>query len=150
MPLVMGLKKMTLFIRRISGINMSRNDIDRLSDLVGKKLNDLLIVGVRNAGYNNRDIVMEPDLPLTKALMVSIHEFRLLKEEIKIAPILKHLALYPSLERDMSEDVMQLLPDLAGTFMLIVSRLMKAIDPEIKKPDPEIWERVDLVLDLLL
>jgi hypothetical protein len=43
--------------------------VKRLPDLIGQNLNDLLVIGVGNASYNNRDIVMEPDLPLTKGFL---------------------------------------------------------------------------------
>jgi hypothetical protein len=64
--MVMGYTRMKDFMRRSAGIDVDKSDMDRLTDLIGRKLNDLLVIGVRNASYNNRDVVMEPDLPLTK------------------------------------------------------------------------------------
>ena len=64
----------------------------RLNDLIGSKLNDLLVIGVRNASYNDRDIVMEPDLPLTKGFLERRQEFHQFDEEIGVKPILEHLA----------------------------------------------------------
>ena len=60
--MIMGYTRMKEFLRRSTGVDIDKSDMDRL-DLIGKKLNDLLVIGVRNASYNNRDIVMEPDLP---------------------------------------------------------------------------------------
>jgi hypothetical protein len=54
------------FLRRSAGIDIDKSDVKQLNDLIGSKLNDLLVIGARNASYNGRDIVMEPDLPLAK------------------------------------------------------------------------------------
>jgi hypothetical protein len=93
------------FLRRSAGIDIDKSDMKRLNDLIGSKLNDLLVIGVRNAGYNDRDVVMEPDLPLTKGFVERRQEFRQWDEEIGLKPILEHLATYPSLERALSADV---------------------------------------------
>jgi len=136
--------------RKIGNVHVDKNDIKRLTDLVGRKLNDLLVVGVRNASYNGRDIVMEPDLPITKGLQESLRQFRELEEEIELQPILDHLATYPPLERELSEDVVNMLPDLVGTLILVAARLMKTIEPRVVNPDTEMWERVEQAMDLTL
>ena len=64
--MIIGYNRLKEFLRRSAGLDIDKSDMKRLTDLIGKKLNDLLVIGVRNASYNNRDIIMEPDLPLTK------------------------------------------------------------------------------------
>jgi hypothetical protein len=103
--MIMGYTRMKEFLRRSTGVDIDKSDMDRLTNLIGKKLNDLLVIGVRNASYNNRDIVMEPDLPLTKGILDHIRVFRRYEEEIDLKPILDHLATYPPLERTLSLDV---------------------------------------------
>ena len=80
------------FLRRSAGIDIDKSDMKRLNDLIGSKLNDLLVIGVRNASYNDRDIVMEPDLPLTKGFLERRQEFRKFDEAMGLKPILEHLA----------------------------------------------------------
>jgi hypothetical protein len=113
-------------------------------------LNDLLVIGVRNASYNNRDIVMEPDLPLTKGILDHIRVFRRYEEEIDLKPILDHLATYPPLERTLSLDVEAMLPDLVGTLAMLAGQAMKIIDPEVKNPGGDLWDRVLCLMELLL
>ncbi len=150
MSMIVGAKRLELLLRRVAGLNVDKSDLKRLSDLIGQKLNDLLVIGVRNAGYNDRDIVMEPDLPLTKGLLETLRQFREYEEEIELAPILEHLATYPPLERELSEDVQQLLPDLVGALILVAARLVKVIDPHVVNPDPDLWNRVQQAMDLTL
>jgi hypothetical protein len=108
------------------------------------------VIGVRNASYNDRDIVMEPDLPLTKGFLERRQEFRQFDEQIGLKPILEHLATYPPLERALSADVEAMLPELAGTLAMLAGRTMKILDPAVKNPSAILWERVTTVMELLL
>jgi hypothetical protein len=67
--MIIGYNRLKTFLRLSARINIDKSDVKRLPDLIGQNLNDLLVIGVGNASYNNRDIVMEPDLPLTKGFL---------------------------------------------------------------------------------
>jgi len=148
--MVMGHTYLKAFLRRSAGIDIDKSDTDRLSDLVGRKLNDLLVIGVRNASYNNRDVIMEPDLPLTKGILERLQEFRRYEESIELKPILDHLTTYPQLERTLSLDVEAMLPNLAGTIAMIAGRAIKIVDPEVKNPGSDTWDRVLHLMELML
>lgn len=148
--MLMGYTRMKEFLRRSAGIEIDKSDMDRLSDLIGRELNDLLVIGVRNASYNNRDIIMEPDLPLTKGILERRQEFRRYEESIDLKPILEHLATYPPLERTLSLEVEAMLPELVGTLAMIAGRAMKIIDPDVKNPGSELWDRVLHLMELML
>ncbi len=148
--MIVGVHKMEKFFREAASLHVDKNDLKRLSDLIGRKLNDLLIVGVRNAGYNGRDIVMEPDLPLTKGFLESLRQFRAMETQLELQPILEQLATYPPLDLDLSADVEAMLPDLVGALMLIIARTMKTMDPKVTNPDTEMWERVERILNYTL
>jgi Domain of unknown function (DUF1931) len=150
MLMIVGYTRMKEFLRRSTGVEIDKSDMDRLTDLIGKKLNDLLVIGVRNASYNNRDIVMEPDLPLTKGILEHIRVFRRYEEAIDLKPILDHLATYPPLERTLSLDVEAMLPDLVGTLAMLAGQAIKIIDPEVKNPGSDLWDRVLCLMELLL
>ncbi len=150
MQMVVGARRLAELLRRVAGLNVDKSDLERLAELVGQKLNDLLIAGVRNASYNHRDLVMEPDLPLTKGMLQSLQEFRAYAEVIELEPILEHLATYPPLERELSEEVTNLLPDLVGMLILVAARLMKIIDPEVVNPGTAMWERTTAAMNLLV
>jgi hypothetical protein len=148
--MVMGYIRLKEFLRRSAGVDIDKSDVDRLTDLIGRKLNDLLVIGVRNASYNNRDVIMEPDLPLTKGILERLQEFRRYEESIDLKPILDHLATYPPLERTLSLEVEAMLPELVGTLAMLAGQTMKIIDPEVKNPGSELWERVLRLMELLL
>ena len=137
------------FLRRSAAIDIDKNDVKQLNDLIGSKLNDLLVIGVRNASYNDRDVVMEPDLPLTKGFLERRQEFRKFDEWFGLKPILEQLATYPPLERALSADVEAMLPELAGTLAMLAGRTMKVPEPTVRNPDPVMWERVLTLMELL-
>ncbi|TMA93277.1 MAG: DUF1931 family protein [Deltaproteobacteria bacterium] len=148
--MIMGYERLKEFLRRSSGLNIDKSDTKQLTELIGNKLNDLLVIGVRNASYNDRDIVMEPDLPLTKGFLEHMQEFRSYDEQLELKPILDQLATYPPLERSLSADVEAMLPELAGTLAMLAGHAMKILDPDVKNPDDLMWEKVVCLMDLLL
>ncbi len=76
--------------------------------------------------------------------------FRKLESELELQPILDHLAQYPPLEREPSADVLEMLPDIVGTLIVVAARTMKVVDPKVINPDTEMWDRVAQIMDLTL
>lgn len=148
--MVMGYTRLKEFLRRSAGLDIDKSDTERLTDLIGRKLNDLLVIGVRNASYNNRDIIMEPDLPLTKGILEHMQHFRRYEESIDLKPILDHLATYPPLERTLGLEVEAMLPELVATLAMLAGQAMKIIDPDVKNPGSDMWERVLRLMELML
>jgi len=150
MSVIFGANRLRELARRVSEVELDKSDLERLSDFVREKLHDILLAGVRHASYNNRDLIMEPDLPLTKGLQESMQDFRLYEEQVDIEPILDQLATYPLLEREPSQEVIELLPELVGTLIMVTAHLMTVVDPGISNPDDETWARVTETMDLLI
>ncbi len=150
MSTVLGAKKLEELLRDVASLSVDKSDVKRLLDLLSSKLYDLLVVAARNATYNGRDIVMEPDLPITKGLQESIRQFRVLEQQIELQPILDFVASQAPLERPLSEDVEQKLPEIVGALVLVIARLLKVIDPTVKNPNTSHWDRVEEALNLTL
>jgi Domain of unknown function (DUF1931) len=138
------------FLQRSAGIDIDNSDMKRVHNLIGSKLNDLLVIGVRNASFNDRNVVMEPDLPLTKGFLRRRLEFRQSDEPIDLKPILENLATYPPLARALNADVEAMLPELAGMLAMLAGRTVKILDPTVKNPDAILWARVTNLMELLL
>jgi hypothetical protein len=148
--MIMGSNRLEALLHRSAGLNLDKSDVERLTDFMGRKLNDLLVIGVRNASFNNRDIIMEADLPLTKGVREHLDEFQRHEETLNLRPILDQLAAYPPPELSLSQEVEAMLPALMGTLAMLAGRAMKIIDPEVKNPDSDMWERVVHLMDLML
>ena len=147
---VMAVNKFERFFRVAAGLDVDKDDIKRHSDFVSGKLYDLLLIGQVTAKANDRDIIQPNDLPITKGLQESIHQFRKLDEEIDLKPILAQLATWPPLDVTISDETESRLPDVVGGLSLALARTFKIIDPEVKNPQTEHWERAFSVFNLLL
>jgi hypothetical protein len=147
---VMAVNKFERFFRVAAALDVDKDDIKRHSDFVSGKLYDLLLIGQATAKANDRDIVQPNDLPITKGLQESIHQFRKLDEEIDLKPILAQLATWPPLDVTISDETESRLPDVVGGLSLALARTFKIIDPEVKNPQTEHWERAFNIFNLLL
>jgi hypothetical protein len=50
----------------------------------------------------------------------------------------------------LSLEVEAMLPELVGTLAMLAGQAMKIIDPEVKNPGSEMWERVLRLMELML
>ncbi|TQM67114.1 uncharacterized protein DUF1931 [Actinomadura hallensis] len=147
---VMGVSRFERFFRAAAGLDVDKNDLRRYYEFIDAKLYDLLLIGQARAEANGRDIIEPPDLPITKGLQESIHQFRELNEEIEVEPILELLARRPPLDLVVREDTDEKLPEIAGGLSFALAQAFRIMFPERLNPQTEHWERVERIFDLLL
>ncbi|MCO6008169.1 DUF1931 family protein [Actinoallomurus purpureus] len=145
-----GIPKFQRLFRAAASLDVDKDDLKRYDDFVDGKIYDLLLIGQARAKANARDIIQPHDLPVTKGLQESIHEFRKLDEEIELESLLERLAKHPPFELMVADETEAGLPEIAGGLTVALARAFKLIDPKLKNPHTEQWERVARVFDLLL
>ena len=147
---LMGIAKFERFFRLAASLDVDKADLKRYSDFVNGKIYDLLLRGQAAAKANDR-VTIEPfDLPITEGLQERIHEFRRLDEQIELKPILDHLAALPPLDLAYSEETTARFSEIAGGISVALAHTFKIIDPELKNPQTEHWQRAQHIFDLLL
>jgi len=147
---VMGVSRFERFFRAAAGLDVDKQDLKRYNDFVNEKLYDLLIRGQANAKANGRDILQPQDLPITKGLQESVHQFEKLDQEIELKPVLEQLAAQPPLDVALSEETQARLVSIVGGLSLALARSFKIIDPEVPNPQTRHWDRAFQIFDLLL
>ena len=147
---VMSVSRFERFFRLAAGLNVDKADLKRHNEFVNHKIHDLLLRAEAAAKANGRDIVQPFDLPITKGLQESVHAFRRLDQEIELEPILESLTALPPLDLACSVETEARLPEIAGALSLALARTFKIIDPALKNPQSEHWERSFRIFDLLL
>ena len=147
---VMGVAKFERFFRVAAGLDVDKQDLKRYSDFINRKLYDLLLRGEAAAKANGRDIIEPFDLPITKGLQESMYAFRDIDEEIELRPILDRLTHQPPLDLAYGAETEARLPQVAGGLSVALARTFKIIDPNLKNPRTEHWERSFQIFDLLL
>ncbi len=148
--MIMGIAKFERLFRVAAQLDVDKDDLKRLSEFVNGKVHDLMRMGVVAARANERDVIRFYDLPITKGLQESIHEFKKLDVELELQPILEQLTGLPQLELDYDEEVRSRLPELVGGITVALARTFKLIDPGLKNPQTEHWERAEAIFNQLL
>jgi hypothetical protein len=147
---VMSVARFERFFRLAASLNVDKQDLKRYSDFINQKIFDLMLRGEAAAKANGRVITEPFDLPITKGLQESIHEFEKLDEEIELRPILDHLAAQPPLELAYGEDTEDQLPLVVGGLSVALARAFKIIDSILKNPATEHWQKCFCIFDLLM
>jgi hypothetical protein len=147
---LMSIAKFEHFFRSAAGLDVDKADLKRYDEFVNHKIHDLLVKAEGTAKANDRDIIFPFDLPITKGLQERMHEFRKLDTEIDLQEILDGLTKRPALDLDYNEETEAMLPQIAGGLSVALARSFKIIEPTLKNPMSEHWERAFALYDLLL
>jgi hypothetical protein len=146
-----GIHQIEHLFRVAAGVDIDKSDVKRYYAFVDHKVSDLLLIGQAVASANGRDIVEPWDLPITKGLQESIHAFEGLDVEIGLEPLLDKKVPRPAdLDRPFSVETESCLPAIAGGLSVALARSFKIIDPHLKNPVTDRWERAFQIFDQLL
>ncbi|GIJ50560.1 hypothetical protein Val02_74460 [Virgisporangium aliadipatigenens] len=146
---IFGVDKFERFFRAAAHLEVDKSDLKRYSDFIVRKVHDLLLMGQVTAEANLRDVVAPHDLPITKGLQECIHAFRKMDQEIELSPILSRLAVYPPLDRALSEATEKRLPHVIGGLSLALARIIALVEPGVRNPQTEHWEKAFKTVDEL-
>jgi histone H3/H4 len=138
------------FFREAADLDVDKSDLKRFEDFVREQIADLLTIAEARAKADDRDVIEPRDLPITKGLQESIHRFRRLELGAEVRPMLAEIATRPQLDLGVAVDVDEVLPDVAGGVSLALGHTFRLIDPTLRNPATEHWERAFRIFDLLL
>ena len=145
-----GVSNFERFFRAAASLDVDKDDLRRYEDFVNRKVRDLLLIGRAAARANGRDVIEPWDLPITKGLQETIRDFRGMDEAAEVRPMLEQIVAIPPVELAYSEETEGRLPEIAGVLSLALARAFKIIEPRLKNPQTEHWERAFRIFDLLL
>jgi hypothetical protein len=138
------------FFRAAAGLDIDKADLERYTDFINQKIDDLLVRAQAAAKANLRDVIEPHDLPITQGLQRCLQIFRKLDQEIELWPILDRLTPRPSLDLGLSAETDARLPEVAGGLSVALGRVFRIIDPKIKNPQTEQWRRCIRLFNELL
>ena len=113
----------------------------RYLNFVNDAIYDLLVMAQATAKANVRDVIDPWDLPITKGLQESMHQFEKLEVEIELRPILNPWRPGHRLDVTLDEETQARLPLIFGGISVALARTFKLIDAELKAVHTEGWER---------
>jgi hypothetical protein len=146
----MSIPKFERFFRAAASLDVDKEDLRRYDEFVNHKIYDLLLRGQANAKANDRDVIQPFDLPITKGLQESIHAFRPINEDIDLQSILEQLTRLPVLDMEYSDETRAKIPEIAGGLSVGLARSFKIMNPDLKNPMPNDWDKAFKVFDTVL
>lgn len=147
---IMGINQFEHFFRAAASLDVDKNDLKRMSDFLNKKIHDMLLMAQAKAKANESPIIRKIDLPLTKGLQESMHQFRKLDVALEVEPILQQLEKLPPMDLEYADDLVETLPDILGGLTYALAKTFKIIDPTLKNPQTKDWDKVEVLFDLLV
>lgn len=147
---LMSIPKFERLFRAAASLDVDKNDLRRLDDFISHKVHDLLLRGEANAKANGRDVIEPFDLPVTKGLQENVHAFRSLNQDLHLEEELDRLAQLPPLDLEYSDETRARLPEFAGGLSVALAHSMKIVEPDLKNPGSEQWDRACRLFDELM
>jgi len=147
---VVGFTKLEALFRKAASLDIHKQHAKEITDYAGKKIYDILLAAEFSANMNGRDVIWESDLPITKGLQEAIIEFRKLEEELPVEDILEQLTHYPVLKYELSPEVEAKLPEITGTILIVMAKVMKQVNEESRQVSEQLIEKSEIILDLTL
>jgi hypothetical protein len=148
--MVMGVKQFEKLFREAASLDIDKSDIKRLDDFVNERLHDLLLLAQSKAKANGRPVIDWIDVPVTKGLQENIHEFRKMDEELSVSEILDSLSKLPPMDLSYSDELEKKIPEITGGITVSLAKVFKTVDPHLKNPGTEEWEKVEQIYQILL
>jgi hypothetical protein len=136
-----GIPVFERFFRSVGSVKIDKNDVRRLRTFVDEQIDNIAIAGRDSAKWNGRDVIVPQDLPITAGVQERMREFDKLGEAGEIRELLRQQLRRPPATVTFAEDTEQLLPELFGGLAVALAQSFRVIDPTLKNPSPQHWER---------
>ncbi|WP_189427480.1 DUF1931 family protein [Devosia pacifica] len=136
--------------RRTGDLVLDKSDLKRLEDFLHGKVGDLVIRGEANAKANNLEVIRPWDLPITKGLQETIHRFRAANADLQLTDYFSGLVGSPPSDLAIGDEAQARFPEIAGGLSFALAETFKILDPKLKNPTTQDWDRAYRVFELLL
>ncbi len=146
---VAGAHKIEALFKKAVDLQISKEKVKEISDIVDQKFHDLLLVGEANAKYNGRDVIWFSDLPLTKAFRESMRHFEALEEALALDDVLEHIKTLPPLYV-LETELEQKADKIVGTLIYILAKITKTFSKNDRTVSAEDLKSAEQILNLTI
>ncbi|HVQ98365.1 MAG TPA: DUF1931 family protein [Mycobacterium sp.] len=137
----MGIPLFERFFHAAAGIKLDKNDLRRFREFIDEQIDSIAIAGRDAAKWNDRDVIVPQDLPITRGVQERMREFDKMDEAEEVRDLLRQVVRRPPADVTFSEDTEQMLPELFGGLSIALARSFRLIDPTSDNPSTQHWER---------
>jgi hypothetical protein len=147
---VNGIPEVSRFFRAAGDVAVDKEDVKRYWDFVDEKVDDLAIAGRDSARWNGRDVIAPQDLPITRGLQEQMREFGRLDEADELRRLLRESLRRPPGDVTFGEETEDVLVEVFGGMSLALARSFRIVDPEVRNPSTDHWDRTFQLFRLLV
>ena len=147
---IVGISKFEALFRKVASIDVDKSDLKKMNQLVNQKIEDMFVVAKAASKANGRDVIRFCDLPITKGIQEHINEFKKYDYHLDLTPSLEKITAIPQMNLVYQKEVEEGLSDLAGALIIMLAKIFKIIDPDLKNPVTADWEKVNNIFDIIL
>jgi Domain of unknown function (DUF1931) len=147
---VNGIPEVSRFFRAAGDVDVDKDDVKRYWDFVDEKVDDIAIAGRDSARWNGRDVIAPQDLPITRGLQEQMRAFSRLDEADELRRLLRESLRRPPGDVTFGEETEEVLGEVFGGLSIALARSFRILDPEVRNPSTEHWERAFTIFRLLV
>jgi hypothetical protein len=136
-----GIPEVQRFFREAGSVDVDKSDLDRYRAFVDEKIDDLAVAGRGAATWNGRDVVAPQDLPITAGLQERMREFGRLDSADDLRQWLGPALRRPPDDVTFGEETEGVLTEAFGGISVALARSFRIVDPDVKNPSSQHWER---------
>jgi hypothetical protein len=144
-----GIPELQRFFREAGGVDVDKADLDRYRAFVDEKVDDVATAGRDSARWNGRDVIAPQDLPITKGLQERMREFAKLDSADDLRQWLGQTLRRPPDDVTFGEETEDTLTDVFGGISVALARSFRLVDPEVRSPQTQHWDRAFELFRLL-
>ncbi|HEY4603377.1 MAG TPA: DUF1931 family protein [Blastococcus sp.] len=145
-----GIPEVQRFFRAAGDVDVDKDDVKRYREFVDEKVDDLAIAGRDAARWNGRDVIAPQDLPITKGLQEQMRVFGRLEEAGELRRLLRDSLRRPPDDVTFGEETEDVLVEVFGGLSIALARSFRIVDPQVRNPSTEHWDRAFDLFRLLL
>jgi Domain of unknown function (DUF1931) len=147
---VHGIPEVRRFFRAAGDVDVDKDDVKRYWDFVDEKVDDIAIAGRDSARWNGRDVIAPRDLPITRGLQEQMRAFSRLDEADELRRLLGASLRRPPGDVTFGEETEDVLVEVFGGMSLALARSFRIVDPQVRNPSTDHWDRSFALFRLLL
>jgi hypothetical protein len=136
-----GIPQLERFFREVAGIDVDKADVQRFRTFVDEKVDDLAIAGRDAARWNGRDVIAPQDLPITRGLQERMREFGKLDVADEVRGLMRGTLRRPPDDVTFGEETEETLADVFGGISVALARSFRIVDPDVRNPSTQHWDR---------
>jgi hypothetical protein len=145
-----GIPEVQRFFRAAGSVDIDKADVGRFRTFVDEKVDDIAIAGRNTARWNGRDVIAPQDLPITRGLQEQMRDFDKLDEAADMREWLGGTLRRLPDDVTFGEETEGVLTEVFGGIAVALARSFRIVDPEVKNPASQHWDRVFQLFRLTL